>query len=992
MQLQHLPVVVLWWLMTMVAYAAPVAVPNSDGDGDSYSHRRWSQADGAPQQITAMAQTDDGMIWLSSLDGLTSFDGLRFRKTKSIWGHPLPSLTMVSMTKIPGGLAVGYGFGGLSIVTPTSATHYVAGKDFPEGTTLSMAMNRRGELYAATTRSLARLVDGRWQQVAQGALAGLHIYYLGFDDDDTLWVRAGAEMYALAAGDDKFRHIATSNGFGVSSIQGRLHVVAPGRGYVRLTATGPVPVKTDHPARYKDLLMEGPHGSLWTAAPEGIVRLAPGRDGTLRPVETFGPGRGKNGTCCSMLDREGNLWVATADGVERFRRHRLHQIAYDAATLAGDWQIQRGIGDELWMGANGQNMVRLGAGGRRTATTVNSPNAILRATAEHVWVGTQTELWEFQGRQVRKWPLPPGLGNTFSIQALGQGADGGILVSIQRNGLWHFRAGHWTRDQRLDGLADPTPIAILNDSTGKTWLGFTNSRLGELLPAGLRMLPPSAGLGVGNVLSLFEYQGRLLAGGEGGLAWIDGARAHALQPARVGQFRGISGMIAAADGDLWLHGAAGLTRVPALQFARLWQAPQLLLDSEVFDFHDGLRGLPPMTRPLPSLALGPEGRIYYATMEGAGWVDPAAIERNAAPPQLIVETLRTATGQYRAVNGMRLPERTTMVDIGFTATALSIPERVRLRYKLENVDQDWREVEEERSAHYTNLAPGNYRFSVIGANEDGVWNRQGTHLDFRIEPAFWQTGWFYALCGGALAALLALLYRWRVAIVSGRVARRTALQLEARLGERERIARSLHDNLLQGVQALVLQCQLALMRMPRDSDAQRLLDRAVTYAEGLFEHARDEVSGLRERTASVEQAAPVDLVAQARSILDALAIKPDELLQFATEGQARPVSGDVATEVLYVMREAVLNSVRHAHARRIVVLLRFDAAGFAVQVQDDGVGIAPALARDGRAGHWGVLGMRERGHRIGGTIDIAAGPDGGTIVCLRVPTGSMRSA
>lgn len=238
---------------------------------------------------------------------------------------------------------------------------------------------------------------------------------------------------------------------------------------------------------------------------------------------------------------------------------------------------------------------------------------------------------------------------------------------------------------------DPTPISMLTDSKGQTWLGFTNNRLGKLSSTGIQILPQGTRRRIGNVLSLHEYDGRLLLGGDLGLTWFDGSQMREIVPADSDHFRGVSGIVADGQANLWLHGSAGLIRINAHELARFWSEPAKPLGWEVFNYEDGLRGASAKIRPLPSISFGAGGKVYYATVEGVGWIDPGNIRRNPVAPQVVFETLVANGRPYLPVSGLALPERTNTLDIRFTAPSLSIPERVRLRYKLDTVDADWRD-------------------------------------------------------------------------------------------------------------------------------------------------------------------------------------------------------------------------------------------------------------------------------------------------------------
>ncbi|WP_229426297.1 sensor histidine kinase [Pseudoduganella violacea] len=805
--------------------------------------------------------------------------------------------------------------------------------------------------------------------------------HIKFDSDGTLWANINHGYYTMPLGSDDFRHVIDLNPVKTTSVGGRVIALLPGTGFMELSAfRAPRPIRVDEPARYKYFLFNGPHGSLWAARDNGFARMAYRPDGVLQAVEIFANDSRSDGIPLgAFLDREANLWVTTMDGVERYRRHRIHLV--DTASDGYYWLAQRGLGDELWLGGESAPLAKMGTDGLMQPMAPNKPAVLYRQAEDHVWVASKPWLWEYHGKEVRRWELPPELAGRRDIQSMSAGSDGQLLVSIIRSGLWRFKEGHWTRDGGLVGIADPTPIGMLTTSSGRVWLGLTGNRLGELTATGFKLLTPDAGLKIGNILSLFEYRGRLLAGGDFGVAWIDGDRAHALQPKRKESFRRNTGMVSDAMGNLWLHGDDGLFRVTAAELERFWRDPRQPVEWDLFNFEDGLHGLAAAIRPLPSLTVANGGRIYYATFSQVGWIDPAAISRNQRPPSVIVEQLRAGQSVYEPANGIQLPERTTAVDIAFTATALSIPERVRLRYRLDGVDADWREVERERSAHYTNLIPGQYRFRVIAANEDGIWNMTGAELRFEIKPSIWQTAWFRALAVLAVLGALVWLYRWRVALLHRRAGEQVAARLDATLNERERIARSLHDNLLQGVQALLLRFQLVQVRLKDEPETQKLLDRALSDAEWLVENTRDEVVALRREPQSST------LLTELYDAVVKVAPEAANLLHLSTAGEPRPLRCEAAEEMFYVLREAVLNSVQHARASRIAVQLRFTMDAVECQVRDDGIGIAPEVAQAGLAGHWGIIGMRERIARIGGEISITLRIEGGVAVRFTLPAG-----
>jgi signal transduction histidine kinase len=302
---------------------------------------------------------------------------------------------------------------------------------------------------------------------------------------------------------------------------------------------------------------------------------------------------------------------------------------------------------------------------------------------------------------------------------------------------------------------------------------------------------------------------------------------------------------------------------------------------------------------------------------------------------------------------------------------------VQARYILEGFDQDWVDAGDRRQAFYTNLPPGDYRFRVIGANNDGVWNRDGATVEFRIPPTFVQSPWFLLLCAGLGLASLWLAYRVRVAQIAHRIRSR----LEERVAERERIARELHDTLLQGVQGLILRFQAVAERIPVEDRSREQLEAALAAADDVVVDARNRVRDLR----GVESTG--DVCAIIEQLVAAVQFDPPMPIRIVVEGKAQTLHPLIAAEMTRIVREALFNIAHHARASSAEVVIGFESRQLAVRVRDDGVGIPEqVLDRGHKEGHYGMVGMHERAERIGGALSITSGSEGGAEVTLTVPT------
>jgi signal transduction histidine kinase len=319
----------------------------------------------------------------------------------------------------------------------------------------------------------------------------------------------------------------------------------------------------------------------------------------------------------------------------------------------------------------------------------------------------------------------------------------------------------------------------------------------------------------------------------------------------------------------------------------------------------------------------------------------------------------------------------------FSALSFRNPSTNRYRYKLEGLDQSWHEVGSgQRVASYTTLPTGAYRFRVQAATGHGPWSEPGRIVDITIQPAWWNTWWFRVLIAILLIAAAAAFYLGRVHQIS----RQFLIRLEERVSERTRIARELHDSLLQGFQGLMFRLQAVRQLLPeRPGDAARLLDSAMQVGDQAIGEGRDAVQNLRSST--FEEG---DLATALGALGAELAIgmEPQTTPEYRVmvEGMPRELSPDVRDDIYRIAREAVRNAYQHAHALHIETEVAFTDTDLSVRIRDDGIGVdATILARGQRAGHWGLPVMRERSESIGGRLKVWSERDAGTEIELRIP-------
>jgi signal transduction histidine kinase len=375
------------------------------------------------------------------------------------------------------------------------------------------------------------------------------------------------------------------------------------------------------------------------------------------------------------------------------------------------------------------------------------------------------------------------------------------------------------------------------------------------------------------------------------------------------------------------------------------------------------------------------GTFLFLPIDGVSMLDPRRLLRNELPPPVYFEQITADRATYGAAQGVRLPPRVRDLQIDYTALSLVAPEKNRFRIKLEGRDRDWQDVGTRRQAFYTDLGPGTYRFRVAASNNSGVWNEAGTTLEFSIAPAYYQTRWFQAAISGGVFALLWVAYRLRIR----QVARQFNRTLDARVSERTRIARELHDTLLQSFHGLLLRFQTALYLLPdRPAEAKETLAGAIDHAAKAITEGRDAVQGLRSSTIEQNNLGLAISALGAELAADGSGLRP--AFHVAVEGETRELHPILRDEIYKIAAEALRNAFRHAHAGRVEVEIRYDTEQFRLRVRDDGKGIDPkVLATQGREGHYGLRGMPERAALIGGKLAVWSEVGAGTEVELGLP-------
>jgi signal transduction histidine kinase/ligand-binding sensor domain-containing protein len=968
-----------------------------------YTHARWSAESNAPGPIFTIAQGKDGYIWLGAGDGLYRFDGVSFEKIVPEGdvdpAHRAPTALLVTRS---GDVWLNYAISGRFAVYRDGALRLIPSpKDRGGDQVVSLVETPDGAIWASLApqaREPFRYKDGHWRSF--GVKDGLPDDITGnmfVAADGTLWVEFDNSIARLRPGQTRFETVwkATEGAFRIAEgPEGRIWILRRNAAY---PLTGPggrgilpkvrFPYPTADPAGSFRAKFDRA-GNLWFATQFGGIQrvVHPNPNGAasqaeaIASVETL---RATDGLTTDITmnpfeDREGNVWITTEKGLDKFRPASLR--AEPLLTKPPRW------GDVLLSARNGtvyvaetDTVYRIVPKGNPEPILRNTtmPEAMCEAPDGAVWMTFADRVLVWKDGQSRQLPARPTFEPISRFFSCAFDRRGDYWATIPELALYRFRDGRW---ESMFGPANKEtfyPRLMIQDSRQRLVIRWADNTISWLdYPKRWSMSP-----GISDESSiargtLYEtLRGDIITTGTFGFIRIRNGISRALSEPQRKLYDRVEGIAETPEGDTWTVSQARVARTRSHDLEHAFSDPKFMPPTLELSYDDGLpnRVYGASGR---SVVRGGDGRLWIATLGGTVWLDPKQLVRNPVPPNVVIASVKVGDIFHRDPTRLKLPAAPATVEINYAVLSFANPKRVAMRYKLEGYDADWIDPGARRQAFYTNLPPGEYRFRVIAANNEGVWNRTGATLVFEVPPTFFQSRWFFGICLAIGLALLWLLYRLRVR----QLAHSIRIRLEERLSERERIARELHDTLLQSVQGLILRFQSVANRMPSEEQTRIQLDTALKRADDIVVDGRNRVRNLRP---SDPHDNLQDLI---QDLVDDAGFDPPIPVRVVVEGKARPVDPLVSEEIRRIAGEALFNVARHAQANAVDAIISFAAQTLSVQIRDDGVGIPADVVEAGRkADHFGLIGMRERAERIGAALSIASEPGKGSEITIVMP-------
>ena len=983
-------------------------------DVSQYAHTAWKVREGFTKgTIVSIAQTPDGYLWLGTEFGLLRFDGVRSVPWQPPPGQHLPSTYIRRLLVARDGT--------LWIGTWKGLASWKDGKltQYPElaGQIISALLeDREGTVWAGGQAfpppgKLCAIHGGTAQCFGEDGALGHGVVSLLEDGKGNLWMGALDGLWQWKPGPPKFYSLPDEpDGIrGLAEDDDGTLLIGMRGGMRRLVGGKPEPYPLPGNVQHfvTRRLLRDRDGGLWVGTSDwGLVHVH------QRQTDVFSLPDGLTGDDVLALfqDREGSVWAATLNGLDRFRDFSVTTLSVkQGLSSAAVGSVLADRDGSVWLGTygglnrwnNGKiTIARTGSVKRDGKLNGLAPNSLFQDDRGQIWISTNGGVGYLENdRFVPISGVPGG-----PVHGIAQDKAGNLWIANQESGLFRLSARSEVQQIPRDRLRhkDNASALAADPVQGGLWLGFFNGGIEYFRDGEVRASFGAAdGLGEGRVSRFrFDPDGTVWAATEGGLSRLKNGRIATLTGKNGLPCDAVHWVIRDNDYSFWLYMPCGLVRIARSELDA-WAAAadrdketKRMVQATVFDSSDGVTSHAGISRfdfghfrpggYTPHVARSSDGKLWFSPGDGVSVVDPHHLPFNKLPPPVHIEQITADRKTYdpaSAVGGrLPLPARVRDLQIDYTALSLVAPEKVLFRYKLEGWDRDWQDAGNRRQAFYTNLSPRNYRFRVMACNNSGVWNEAGAFLDFSVAPAYYQTFWFGLSCVAALVVLLWGLHRLRLYELT----QRFNMRLEERVSERTRIARELHDTLLQSFQGLLLKFQVVSDRLA-DGPAKQDLERAINDAAEAITEGRDAVQDLRSSTATTNDLAGA-ISALGQELATNQTSNGSPLFHVEVEGTPRNLHPILRDEVYRIAAEALRNAFRHAQARRIESEILYQERQLRLRVRDDGKGLDPAVLRgEGRPGHFGLRGMRERAALIGARLDVWSKLHSGTEIELTVP-------
>jgi len=975
-----------------------------------YLYNSWGIGKGWPGgSITAVAQTSDGYLWIGTDKGLVRFDGLNFHQFERAYPDPIrigPVRTLLVDASdnlwilVQNTQVFRYHNGNFELIrgeTENGTTAMARGtsgavllSSLAEGT-LTYSDNRfRSLSTAAVLTDAARVANGEapdqratpFSWFDRLAASTSVVIAMAQTDDGKIWL--GTErrgLFYLQEGrvlNASNRRVDTKTNC-LLPLQNSELWVGTAEGVVRWNGTKLTSAGVPPSLLNLDVLsiLRDRDSNIWVGTSRGLFRY---NANGVSLLSTTGP------VAALFEDREGNIWIGSTRGLERLRDSAFVTYSLPRLKSQSMGPLHVGSGGRTWI-APIQGGLRWLKGGKSGLVTADGiANDVVYSIAgtgkDDVWVGRQqgglTHL-RYSGNSftAKTYTKADGLAQN-AVYAVYVSRDGSVWSGTLSSGVSELKNGHFTNYTTMDGLAANTISSIAEDPDGTMWFG-TPKGISAMLQKGWRTYTANDGLPSEDVNCLLRDSTRVLwIGTAEGLAYLSDGQVHVPHGVPAPLQAPIFGIQEDKNGRLWIATSDHVLRVSR---DKLLSGVVKAADVREYDQADGLESTEGVKRSR-SVVSDSAGKIWFSLSTGLSVLDPSRVAANSTLAIPHIEGLSVDGSPVNAEGMVHIPASPRRITFTYTGLSLATPERVRFRYFLEGFDRSWSEPVATREAVYTNLGAHSYRFRVLASNSEGLWSESEAAVAFEVEPTVWQTWWFRTSGVASMLLLVWCVYLYRL----HQLGKEFNIRLEERVGERTRVARELHDTLLQSFHGLLLRFQAATNLLPeRPAEARKTLESAIDQAAQAITEGRDAVQGLRSSTAVASDFA-LTINTLGQELASGETNPNATAFHVEVEGNPQNLHAILRDEVYRIAGEAMRNAFKHAQAQRIEVEIRYDERQLRLRVRDDGKGIdAKHLDGNGYAGHYGLRGMRERAKLMGGKLAVWSELDSGTEVELSIP-------
>lgn len=989
------------WLVPIAALigwnmAGATTVPASIKD---YVHTSWTQREGAPADIRALAQTPDGWYWLGTSTGLYRFDGVTFEKWPLFPSQSDKSQSVASlMVTSHGDVWVTLAYGGALELTGEDHSHAVTPPGLPTGaSTDALSEDADHHFWALVAGQLYYLDEKSWHLINKSSvgLPDVSIDDLMLDAAGTVWVFTDADVFRLRRGQGRFEKSmaafpkgpqrpmwqANDGSIWLHDSEGQRQLNLPD-GPDPGTAAG-VSFQFNSSPRVIDR-----DGTMWFIdCSVGVLCRYPhakGAQGLIAQKAYYADKLTLDDHIMSglsmtaMVDRNGDLWVGTKAGLDRFRKplvtvvHFPEPLIYFSVVPNPDDSVWVGTASlgftDRWWRVNGYEAPHA------WSDFIADTTASFRDTDGSILLGGASGLRRFDGKVMKSIAVPDEMKGR-KIQSILRDGEGRLWIAFRNAPVDQLDGNTWISKGNISAFPDWHPIAMVAGKDGSAWFGYDDSKVFVLRGNALIRYTRQDGLQTGSVTAIWPEEPTLV-GGELGLAVREGDRFQMLQTNVPGTLTGITGIVRADDDCYWLNTQAGAVRIRAADLRHAMQDASFKMPFQLVDTLSGMPGSAQRIRPLPSLTQGSDGRLWFAEMSGLAWTDPRQVPMFHAPLHAVILNLVSNAGTFPFDEQVDLPVGTQSFRIGYTALGAYLPERVTFRYRLVGGGSDWQFAGTNRVANFAGLRPGHYRFE-LEASEDGASWTDPSSLPITIAPAFYQTFWFGIVCALVLLIAIVLITRRHM----HRSNRRLLARMRIRHAERERIARDLHDTLLQGVHGLILRVHAAASQLPPGHPVYASIEQALERGEEALVEGRNRLHDLRLGMSGLNE-----LVTRITEFAEQFAADYPAKFNITANDSDQPIDPVVGEEAFLIAREALLNAFKHAHASDVSVKVDHGRKGLSLVIRDNGRGFNVDVKSSPQpSNRWGLVGMRERASSIGAELMIKSTEGKGAEVSLWIP-------